>query len=68
MMASSLGSWAPRTAVEDRPAGLGLELVVATADRPHRWRDGVPVGEVVVRTPVEDLLDDRVLPDPSRSP
>src|SRR5829696_4532050 len=48
--------------VEDRPVGRGLELRRPDkVDRTDRCPDGVSVGEVVVGTPVEDLLDDRVL-------
>ena len=63
-MARSLGVLgAANRLVEDRPAGRGLELRRHDkADRTHRRRDGVPVGEVVVGTPVEDLLDARALP------
>ena len=38
----------------------GLELRCRDkADEPHRCRKGDPVGEIVVGTPVEDLLDYR---------
>ena len=61
-MARSLGVLRCEPLVEERPAGRGLELRRRDkADRPHRRRDGVPVGEIVVGTPVEDLLDDRAL-------
>ena len=48
--------------MEDRPAGRGLELPrLQELDRADRGWDGVPQREVVVGTPVEELLDARPL-------
>ncbi len=58
----SLAVWGGHPHVDDRPVGRRLELGrLEQANATERRGDGVPEGEVVVGSPVEELLDARVL-------